>query len=253
VSGKVGRSRKYSFEKVKSIINLCNKHSGMKTHMAASTVERFAQDVLKMGDFRAYHITRHEECKKYLDQANDKIESTRSNEITKPVSFFHPIDIESYVSMTPKQLSKALYNLNVLLEDSSDKYLESIKENLLLEEKWLAIEKEFSEYKCDMESKISKLKNKITSLKGKNSKIRQDYFELDSIIKILWDKEAENVLIELGVFEGRESTINEKATIMDTSTNIVSLVSDDIKEIESGSEKSLEDTRANFLESLGRE
>ncbi|MTK14155.1 MAG: hypothetical protein F8N39_19450 [Clostridiaceae bacterium] len=242
MANEMGRPKNYTTEEIKNIINLYVDHTGGTVLLNASKIAKYANDELGLPNFKYYAINRNKETKQHLKDLNDRIIGVSDKKLPIIKSVFTQIDVNSYLSMKEDDLKVALQNLNVLIEDMANANTELIKENVKLKtkiqekdielrrlnEKISEANKEYDKGLSNSKGKVDEQKQKIQDL---SAKVRQQ----DDLIHMLWDREAEKILMQKGIFENDGVELNENRIISDVYADITKVakeVNDNFSNIE---------------------
>jgi len=246
---KKGRPNSYQTDEIKLIIDQYVRYTEGKSLISASKVATFAVEELHLDNFKYYVIKRNSETKQYLEVINERIKNCSITKRGTPVAFFKTLDIEAMLNMTPQQQRKVLVNLNTLIEDTSDKHAKVIQENMILSRQCVYLKTEAEGYKKELDELIEKAKTREDELTGVIKEQKAEIKELESIIHITWDKEAETILKKQNLFEDDGTEIDKKKTITDPTFNLTKVVN--IVEIKkNASESNAAEIRRGFLQGL---
>lgn len=221
-----GRPKSYTTECIKEIIDECVIFHQGRVLLSASKVAEYAQQRKGLDNFKYYVINRNEECKKYLEEINERIKENASYGKGSAALAFEPIDIEAYQNMSKDKLGQALANLNILLENMAENnrnLLEQrLKQNKLLDKanmEIIALKEEINNYKEQLRQVEMKNMIDVENEKSKQLKVMRQNEELKTAMHILWDEEAENVMKEVGIFDedGKKPDLNKVMCDIDES------------------------------------
>lgn len=220
---KRGRPINFQTEEIKVIIDQYVRFSEARSVISASKVAKFAKEQIGIGDFEYYVINRNDETKCYLDEINCKIKNNLSACKSSKVEVFKTIDIGAMLNKSPQQLQVALQNINLIVEDTSDKYSKVLQENISLNSINHQLKSEIEKCKFELETERKKRKENEKLYKVRIAEKEKELEELRIVLHVSWDNEAESILAEQGIFIKDESKINEKSTIVDPTYNLVKL------------------------------
>jgi len=231
MTNRMGRPKAYATEEIKNIIDSYVAYTGGTVLLNASKIAKYANDELELPNFKYYVINRDREAKDYLESLNARITGLFNKKLPITKSVFTQLDINSYLSMKKDDLKVALINLNALLEDMSDANTELIKENLKLktrvQEKDTEIRrmnKEVAEKYTEYQKHMDVFKEMLDEQKQKTQELTLKLKQQDDLTHMLWDKEAENILKKIGIFEDDGVEINKERVISDVNTDVIEIV-----------------------------
>ncbi len=223
----MGRPKNYTTEEIKNVIDSYIAHTGGTVLLNATKVAKYANEELELHNFKYYVINRNQETKQYLEDLNNRIIGTSDKKLSISKSVFTQIDVNSYLSMKKEDLKVALQNLNVFMEDMANINTELIKENVKLKtriqekdteirrlkEQILEANNGFNKELFNSKEKVDEQKQKLQYL---SIRVRQQ----EDLLHMLWDREAENILMQKGVFENDGVELNKNRVISDVDADI---------------------------------
>ncbi|MFC6648331.1 hypothetical protein [Paenibacillus rhizoplanae] len=239
MANKMGRPKAYATDEIKNIIDTYLAYTGGTILLNASKIAKYANDELNIASFKYYVINRDPEAKSYLEELNARITGLSTKKIPIRKSVFTQIDIQGYLSMKKNDLKVALNNLNILLEDMSDANTELIKENIKFKTRVQEKDTELRRINAINTEKHTEYQKLIYSFKETIDEQRQVIQELSIKVKqqndlthLLWDKEAEKILKESGVFEDDGVELSKARVISDADTDIMEVVKGTLPNVE---------------------
>lgn len=228
----IGRPRKYSTSDVRKIIDEYVAFTGGTVLLDASKVARYAERNLDLKMFKYYDITRNVEIKKYIGDLNSAIVAKEEKRITSSATAVTQIDVMAYLSMNKVELKQALININVLIEDIADSNTKLLKEVIILQDRIrgqdIQIKKQsdmLSQANKDAEKRMESLKKTIREQRAIVESLARSVKVRDNTLHLLWDKESELVLKQMGLLENNDQRTDSK-NIMDVAQK-TDLVIDD--------------------------
>ena len=174
-------------------------------------------------NFKYYVIQRNSETKQYLEEINERIKDNTSTRKDVPVAVFKSIDMDVMLCMNQNQLKTALSNINTMNEDISDKYAKIIQENMQLIIKNTELKNEVEKYKNQSEDESVQDKSKKKEFEVIIKQQKEKIEELNSIMKLAWDKEAVSVLKRTNIFQNDGIELNKERIITEPTYDFPSL------------------------------
>lgn len=238
----MGRPKHYSTKDIKDVIDDYVSFTGGTVLLNASKIAEHAVKILGLKNFRYYVINRNSETKKYVEDLNKEISKDKGKKLTSAVTAFTQIDIKAYQSMNKTELGQALKNRNTLIEDMADSNTNLLQENLALKDSVRAKDidiKRLNDLVDETAQNSAKVmeESKITINEQRETinKLIQSVKKSDEAIRLLWEKEAEDLMKHTGIFENDGVVTNPKRTITDIEESIISIAKD-AKKLDSGKE-----------------
>jgi hypothetical protein len=235
----MGRPKKCLTKDIKSVIDDYVSFTGGTVLLNASKIAEYAETKLGIKNFKYYDITRNTETKRYVDDLNREIAKGEEKKLTSAVTTVTQINVQAYQSMSKAELGQALTNLNTLMEDMADSNTKLLREKLLLRdtirERDIEIKKLNDTVNQTVQNSaicVADLKRTINEQREAIVRLTQSVKLKDDTLHLLWDKEAETILKQTGVFENGGVEINPQRNVTDIEESTVSVVND-AKKIES--------------------
>lgn len=247
---RIGRPNNYKTDEIKSIIDQYVRYTEGKFLISASKVAKFAQEKLYLDNFKYYVIQRNTETKQYLESINEKIKDCNITDKGTPIAVFRTIDVEAMLNLNKLQLKDTLMNLNIVFEDVADKHSKIIQENMKLNSQHITFKKEVENYKTELTAELEKYKSKNKEYIDTISKQKTKIKELEAIVHIIWDREAETILKKQNIFDDDGAEIDETKTIIDPKCNLIKISSTDCINGVRESKIDVQDMHENFLKEL---
>jgi myosin heavy subunit len=164
------------------------------------------------------------------------------------ITTFEPINIDKYLEKSKEQLSKSLTILNTFMQQLTDNNTELVKQKdeykRLLDKKAIEIvnlQEKIRELENKQKNIIQFYEEKEEELKRRIKTMEKNNSDMEDIVKLLWDEEAESLLKKQHIFEEDNITINENRVVTD--------LNDDLDIIKKESRK-LENEYKNRLKGL---
>ncbi|QOX63877.1 hypothetical protein FRZ06_11305 [Anoxybacterium hadale] len=231
MSNDMGRPKNYTTEEIKNVIDCYVTYTGGTVLLNASQIARYANSELGLANFKYYVVNRNSQVKKYLKDLNERITGTSDAKLSFSKSVFTQIDANKYLSMKKDDLKVALNNLNILLENMANMNTELIKENVKLKNRTQEKDTEIRRLNSEISNTYNECSKSISNSKEKTDCQKQKIQELvkkakqqEDLLHILWDREAETILKQNGIFEDDGTGLN-KNRIIDEVKNVAGIIS----------------------------
>lgn len=245
---KKGRPSNFSLQEIKDIIDEYVTYTQATVVLNASRVAEYAQQKKGKINFQNYHISRNKEAKEYMNELNSRIKENPAASRCVAITTFEPINIDKYLEKSKEQLGKSLTILNTFMQQLTDNNTELVKQKdeykRLLDKKAIEIvnlQEKIRELENKQKNIIQFYEEKEEELKRRIKTMEKNNSDMEDIVKLLWDEEAESLLKKQHIFEEDNITINENRVVTD--------LNDDLDIIKKESRK-LENEYKNRLKGL---
>lgn len=220
---KRGRPVNFNIDEIKQIINEYVRFTNGQTLITASSVADYASNKLHIKNFKYYVINRNAEAKEYLNGINEKIKTVNKEEGYIEKSIYNPIDVSAYIKKNPEEQKIMLMNINKQIEYMSDKYADIIKDNVSLRCEIKESKEAYKRMCEEYEEKIIKLKNNLKDTEENLQNTKKHLIMIEENAHLIWDNEAEKILVDTRIIEGDECKPNKKMCITDIESNVHSI------------------------------